>query len=112
MCVSGAEVLLKCCCAGGDGRGEGVDTEAKSSEATPRHTIYTKRPPGSGGGGTSGVRRSPKYENVQDGSWDTHNPTCADLLHAPGWNLTQGYRMTDLSNCREFFSLSLPHEES
>ncbi|KAJ0956698.1 hypothetical protein HanPSC8_Chr01g0018471 [Helianthus annuus] len=44
---------------GGDGRGEGADTEAESSEATPRHTIYTKRPPGSRGGGTSGVRRSP-----------------------------------------------------
>ncbi|KAJ0789226.1 hypothetical protein HanPI659440_Chr05g0201071 [Helianthus annuus] len=50
--------------AGGDGRGEGVDTEAESSEATPRHTVYTKRPPGSGGGGTSGVRQSPKFEHV------------------------------------------------
>ncbi|MFS7962939.1 hypothetical protein Hanom_Chr08g00732351 [Helianthus anomalus] len=49
---------------GGDGLGEGVDTEAESSEATPRHTIYTKRPPGSGGG-ASGVPRSPEYENVQ-----------------------------------------------
>ncbi|KAM0064644.1 hypothetical protein Hdeb2414_s0003g00105471 [Helianthus debilis subsp. tardiflorus] len=53
---------------GGDGRGEGVDTEAESSEATPCHTIYTKRPPGSGGSGTSGVPRSPEYENVQVGS--------------------------------------------
>ncbi|MFS7996924.1 hypothetical protein Hanom_Chr12g01135731 [Helianthus anomalus] len=69
--------------ASGDGRGEGVDTEAESSEATPRHTIYTKRPPGSGGGGISGVPRSPEYENVQAGSWDTHNPACADLPHAP-----------------------------
>ncbi|MFS7973539.1 hypothetical protein Hanom_Chr09g00857721 [Helianthus anomalus] len=25
--------------AGGDGRGKGVETEAESSEATPRHTI-------------------------------------------------------------------------
>ncbi|MFS7996188.1 hypothetical protein Hanom_Chr12g01127021 [Helianthus anomalus] len=73
---------------GGDGRGGGVDTEVESSEATPRHTIYTKRPPGSGGGGTSGVRQSPEYEHVQGGSWDTHNPTCADLPHAPRWNLT------------------------
>ncbi|MFS7987283.1 hypothetical protein Hanom_Chr11g01020641 [Helianthus anomalus] len=36
--------------AGGDGRGKGVETEAESSQATPRHTIYTRRPPGSGGG--------------------------------------------------------------
>ncbi|KAJ0764635.1 hypothetical protein HanPI659440_Chr08g0294371 [Helianthus annuus] len=63
--------------AGGDGRGKGVETEAESSEATPRHTIYTKHPPGSGGGATSGVPRSPKYKNVQAGSWDTHNPACA-----------------------------------
>ncbi|MFS7905864.1 hypothetical protein Hanom_Chr01g00052651 [Helianthus anomalus] len=69
--------------AGGDGRGEGVDTEAESSEATPRHTIYTKRPPGSCGGGTSWVPRSPEYENVQAGSWDTHNPACANLSHVP-----------------------------
>ncbi|KAJ0463668.1 hypothetical protein HanHA300_Chr14g0518291 [Helianthus annuus] len=96
---------------GDDGRGEGVDTEAESSEATPRHTIYTKRPPGSGGGGTLGVRRSPEFEHVQDGSWDTHNPACADLPHVPRWNLSQGSRMTELSNCREFFSLSLPHAE-
>ncbi|KAL9993256.1 hypothetical protein Hdeb2414_s0013g00404811 [Helianthus debilis subsp. tardiflorus] len=87
--------------AGGDGRGEDVDTEAESSEATLRHTIYTKRPPGSGGGDTSGVRQSPEYENVQTGSWDTHNPACADFPHAPRWNLVQGSRMTDLNNCRE-----------
>ncbi|MFS7987553.1 hypothetical protein Hanom_Chr11g01024321 [Helianthus anomalus] len=53
---------------GGDGRGEAIDTEAESSEATPCHTIYTKRPPGSGGGGTSGVPQSLEYENVQAGS--------------------------------------------
>ncbi|MFS7968063.1 hypothetical protein Hanom_Chr09g00793171 [Helianthus anomalus] len=74
---------------GGNGRGGGVNTEVESSKATPRHTIYTKRPPGSGGGGTSGVRQSPEYEHVQGGSWDTHNPACADLPHAPRWNLTQ-----------------------
>ncbi|MFS7922799.1 hypothetical protein Hanom_Chr03g00253231 [Helianthus anomalus] len=94
--------------AGGDEGGGGVDTEVESSEATPRHTIYTRRPPGSGGGGTSGVPRSSEFEQVQGGSWDTHNPACADLLHAPRWNLTQGSRMTDLNNYREFFSLSPP----
>ncbi|KAM0029543.1 hypothetical protein Hdeb2414_s0018g00527301 [Helianthus debilis subsp. tardiflorus] len=77
----------------GDGRGKGVETEAESS---------------SGGGATSGVPRSPEYEHVQAGSWDTHNPACADLPHAPRWNLTQGSRMTELANCRDFFSLSLP----
>ncbi|MFS8026732.1 hypothetical protein Hanom_Chr16g01490161 [Helianthus anomalus] len=97
--------------AGGDGRGKGVDTEAESSEATPRHTIYTRRPPGSVGGATSGVPRSPEYENIQAGSRDTHNPACADLPHAPQWNLTQGSRMSDHDNCREFFSLSLPLAE-
>ncbi|MFS7962613.1 hypothetical protein Hanom_Chr08g00728691 [Helianthus anomalus] len=53
---------------GGDGRGEGVDTEAESSGATPRHTIYTKRPSGSRGGGTLGVHLSPEFEHVQGGS--------------------------------------------
>ncbi|KAF5816002.1 hypothetical protein HanXRQr2_Chr03g0129481 [Helianthus annuus] len=95
----------------GDGRGKGVETEAESSEATPRHTIYTKRPPGSGGGGASGVARSPEYENFQVGSWDTHNPACDDLLHAPRWKLTQDSQMSDHDNCREFFSLSLPPAE-
>ncbi|MFS7976206.1 hypothetical protein Hanom_Chr10g00889711 [Helianthus anomalus] len=80
---------------GGD-EGGGGDIEVESSEATPRHTIYTRRPPGSGGGGTSGIHRSPEYEKVQGGSWDTHNPACADLPHAPRWSLTQGSRMTDL----------------
>ncbi|KAJ0772669.1 hypothetical protein HanOQP8_Chr03g0090041 [Helianthus annuus] len=87
--------------AGGDGRGKGVETEAESSKATPRQTIYTRRPPGSRGGATSGVPRSPEYEHVQAGSSDTHNPACADLPHAPRWNLTQGSRMTELANCRE-----------
>ncbi|MFS7989798.1 hypothetical protein Hanom_Chr11g01051091 [Helianthus anomalus] len=54
--------------AGGGVQGKGVDTEAKSSEATPRHTIYTRRPPGSAGGATSGLPRSPEYENIQAGS--------------------------------------------
>ncbi|MFS8019952.1 hypothetical protein Hanom_Chr15g01409901 [Helianthus anomalus] len=82
----------------GDGRGHGgADIEAESSEATPRHTTYTKR--------------SSEYEHVQGGSWDTHNPASADLPHAPRWNLTQGSRMTDLNNCCEFFSLSLPPAE-
>ncbi|KAF5796530.1 hypothetical protein HanRHA438_Chr08g0364781 [Helianthus annuus] len=48
--------------AGGDeGGGGGAYTGVESSEATPRHTIYTKRPPGSGGGGTSGTRQSPEF---------------------------------------------------
>ncbi|KAJ0787416.1 hypothetical protein HanOQP8_Chr02g0082261 [Helianthus annuus] len=91
----------------GDGRG-GADTEAESSEAAPRHTTYTKRGRSFGQVGPSGVSQSPEYEHVQGGSWDTHNPANADLPHAPRWNLTQGTRMTDLNNCREFFSLSLP----
>ncbi|KAJ0590596.1 hypothetical protein HanIR_Chr04g0199271 [Helianthus annuus] len=63
---------------------------------------------GSGQGGASGTHYSPEYEYVQDGSWDTHNPACTDLPHDPRWNLTQGSRMTELANCREFFSLSIP----
>ncbi|KAM0067843.1 hypothetical protein Hdeb2414_s0002g00066081 [Helianthus debilis subsp. tardiflorus] len=93
---------------GGDGRGGGVDTEVESSEATPHHTIYTKRVRSSGEGGASGTHHSTEYEHVQGGSWDTHNPACADLPHAPQWNLSQGSRMTDLNNCREFFSLCFP----
>ncbi|KAJ0766452.1 hypothetical protein HanPSC8_Chr03g0084071 [Helianthus annuus] len=96
---------------GGDGRGGGVDTEVESSEATPCHTIYTKRVQSSGEGGASVTHHSPEYEHVRSGSLDTHNPACADLPHAPRWNLTQGSRMTDLNNCREFFSLSLPRAE-
>ncbi|KAM0029159.1 hypothetical protein Hdeb2414_s0018g00522521 [Helianthus debilis subsp. tardiflorus] len=96
--------------AGGDGRGKGANTEAESSEATQRQTIYTRRPPG-GGGATSGVSRSPEFETIQGGSWDTHNLSCDDLPHAPRWSLTQGSRMNDHGNCREFFSLSLPPAE-
>ncbi|KAM0016972.1 hypothetical protein Hdeb2414_s0028g00702761 [Helianthus debilis subsp. tardiflorus] len=44
---------------GGDGKGKCVDTEMESSGNTPYQTIYTKHPPGSGGGATSGVVRSP-----------------------------------------------------
>ncbi|MFS7935160.1 hypothetical protein Hanom_Chr05g00400181 [Helianthus anomalus] len=68
----------------GDGRGGCVDTE----------------------GGASGTHHRPEYERVHGGSWDTHNPTCADLPHTPRCNLTQGSRMTDLNNCCGFFSLS------
>ncbi|KAJ0603773.1 hypothetical protein HanHA300_Chr02g0042091 [Helianthus annuus] len=53
---------------GGDGHGGGVDTEVESSEATPRHTIYTKRVRSSGEGGASGTHHSPEYEHVQGGS--------------------------------------------
>ncbi|KAJ0700216.1 hypothetical protein HanOQP8_Chr10g0365191 [Helianthus annuus] len=98
--------------AGGDGSDGGRgDIEVESSETTPHHTIYTKVVSGSGEGGASGTHHSPEYEHVQGGSWNTHNPACADLPHAPRWNLTQGSRMTDLGNCREFFSLSLPPAE-
>ncbi|KAL9994828.1 hypothetical protein Hdeb2414_s0016g00487571 [Helianthus debilis subsp. tardiflorus] len=94
---------------GGRGRGDGVEEE--SSEATPHHTIYTKVVRGSVEGGASRTRHGPEYEHVQGWSWDTHNPACANLPHAPRWNLTQGSRITDLGNCREFFSLSLPQAE-
>ncbi|KAJ0818625.1 hypothetical protein HanPI659440_Chr00c01g0704611 [Helianthus annuus] len=99
--------------AGGEGagdRGKGVETEVESSEATPHQTIYTKRPPG-GGGATSGVVRSPQFEHVHADSWDTYNPACDDLPHAPRWNLTQGSWMNDLGNCHDFFSMSLPPAE-
>ncbi|MFS7998978.1 hypothetical protein Hanom_Chr12g01160471 [Helianthus anomalus] len=93
---------------GGDNKGKSVDTEMESNETTPHQTIYTKRPPGGGGGATSGVVRSPQFENVRADSWETHNPACDDLPHAPRWRLTQGSRMNDLDNCHDFFSLSLP----
>ncbi|MFS7956996.1 hypothetical protein Hanom_Chr07g00661201 [Helianthus anomalus] len=80
----------------------------ESNETTPHQTIYTKRPPGGGGGATSGVVCSPQFENVRVDSWETHNPACDDLPHAPRWRLTQGSRMNDLDNCHDFFSLSLP----
>ncbi|KAM0031334.1 hypothetical protein Hdeb2414_s0017g00507631 [Helianthus debilis subsp. tardiflorus] len=105
--------------AGGGGGGAGVgvgagvgasgdDVQEESSEATPQHTIYTKVVRGSGQGGASRTHHSPEYEHVQGGSWDTHNPAYANLPHAPRWNLTQGSRMIEPSNCREFFSLSIP----
>ncbi|KAF5798577.1 hypothetical protein HanXRQr2_Chr07g0294541 [Helianthus annuus] len=97
--------------AGGDGRGKGVETEAESSETTPRHTIYTRHPPGARGGATSKVPQSHEFENIQTGSWDTHNPACDNLSNAPRWNLTQGSRMNDHANCQEFFNLSLPPAE-
>ncbi|KAM0056054.1 hypothetical protein Hdeb2414_s0006g00213571 [Helianthus debilis subsp. tardiflorus] len=84
---------------------------AVSSEVTQRQTIYAKRPPGGGGGAPSGVFWSPEFENVQGGSWDTHNPTCDDLPQAPHWRLNQGSRMNNHENSQEFFSLSLPPAE-
>ncbi|MFS7966207.1 hypothetical protein Hanom_Chr09g00771131 [Helianthus anomalus] len=98
---------------GGDGgrAGDDGDVKMESSEATPHHTIYTKVVRGSRGGGASGTHHSPEYEHVQGGSRDTHNPACANLPHTPRWNLTRDSRMTELSNCREFFSLSLPPAE-
>ncbi|KAJ0586267.1 hypothetical protein HanHA89_Chr05g0209891 [Helianthus annuus] len=95
--------------AGGD-RGKGIETETESSEATHHHTIYTRCHPAPGGG-TSGNPHGQEFEHVQAGSWDTHNPACDDLPHAPRWKLTQGSRMSDLNNCHDFFSLSLPPAE-
>ncbi|KAM0056541.1 hypothetical protein Hdeb2414_s0006g00219561 [Helianthus debilis subsp. tardiflorus] len=96
----------------GAGTGGGGDVVVEeSSEATLYHTVYTKVVWVSGQGGASGTHHSLEYEHVQGGSWDTHNSACADLPHAPWWNLTQGSRMTELANCREFFSLSLPPAE-
>ncbi|KAJ0834932.1 hypothetical protein HanRHA438_Chr16g0749291 [Helianthus annuus] len=92
---------------GGD-KGKGVEVEMESSETTPQQTIYTKRPPG-GGGATSGTVRDSHFERVPDDSWG--NPACDDMPHVPRWSLTQGSRMTDLQNCHEFFSLSLPPAE-
>ncbi|KAM0061697.1 hypothetical protein Hdeb2414_s0004g00139191 [Helianthus debilis subsp. tardiflorus] len=93
------------------GGGGGVAVVEESSEATPHHTVYTKVVWEPGQGGASGTHHSPEYEHVQGGSWDTHNPACADLPHAPRWNLTQGSWMSDHANCREFFSLSIPPAE-
>ncbi|KAF5821031.1 hypothetical protein HanXRQr2_Chr01g0009021 [Helianthus annuus] len=93
--------------AGGD-KGKGVEVQMESSETTPQQTIYTRRPPG-GGGATSGLVRSPHFEHNPDDSWG--NPACDDLPHVPCWSLTQGSRMTDVKNCHEFFSLSLPPAE-
>ncbi|KAJ0515371.1 hypothetical protein HanHA300_Chr10g0379851 [Helianthus annuus] len=98
--------------AGGDvagvDKGKGVEVEMESSETTPQQTVYTKRPPG-GGGATSGTVRDSHFERVPDDSWG--NPACDDMPHVPRWSLTQGSRMTDLQNCQEFFSLSLPPAE-
>ncbi|KAJ0704595.1 hypothetical protein HanPI659440_Chr14g0564401 [Helianthus annuus] len=93
--------------AGGD-KGKGVEMEMESSETTPQQTIYTKRPPVEGGA-TSGFVRDSHFERVPDDSWG--NPACDDMPHVPRWSLTQGSRMTDLQNCHEFFSLSLPPAE-
>ncbi|KAJ0790368.1 hypothetical protein HanPI659440_Chr05g0214671 [Helianthus annuus] len=97
--------------AGGDDRGKGVETGVESSETTPRQTIYTRGPLNAGGGASSNVPQSHEFENVQAGYWDTHNPACDDLPHAPRWHLTQGSRMNDHANCQEFFNLSLPPAE-
>ncbi|KAJ0928682.1 hypothetical protein HanRHA438_Chr04g0196761 [Helianthus annuus] len=91
-------------------KGKGIEAEMESSEATPRQTIYTKRPSG-GDVATSGVVRSPQFEHNPADSWGTQNPACDDLPHAPRWNLTQGSRMNDVNNCHEFFSMSLPPAE-
>ncbi|KAJ0618730.1 hypothetical protein HanHA89_Chr02g0056881 [Helianthus annuus] len=91
--------------------GEGGVGGAGGDGATPRHTIYTRRPQGAGGGATSKPPQSPEFENIHVGSWDTHNSACDDLPYAPRWRLTQGSRMSDRDNFHEFFSLSLPPAE-
>ncbi|KAJ0907667.1 hypothetical protein HanRHA438_Chr07g0301771 [Helianthus annuus] len=73
------------------GKGKGVETQLESSETTPLQTIYTKRAPG-GDGATSGVARSPQFERVHVDSWETHDPACDGVPHAPRWNLTQEAR--------------------
>ncbi|KAJ0888776.1 hypothetical protein HanRHA438_Chr09g0405791 [Helianthus annuus] len=52
---------------------------------------------------------SPHLEHDPADSWG--NPACDDLPHASRWNLTQGSRMNDVSNCHEFFAMSLPSAE-
>ncbi|KAM0021830.1 hypothetical protein Hdeb2414_s0024g00655281 [Helianthus debilis subsp. tardiflorus] len=57
--------------AGGDAggaRGKGAETETESSEATQRQTIYTRRHPAPGGGGTSGNPHGQEFEHVRAGS--------------------------------------------
>ncbi|MFS7956062.1 hypothetical protein Hanom_Chr07g00650131 [Helianthus anomalus] len=88
----------------------GVETEYESSEATPQGTVYTKRVRGSGCGGVSGSQQGPECHRVPGGSWTTHYPVCDDLLHAPHLTLTQGSKMDNLPNCREFYSLYPPPE--
>ncbi|MFS7961290.1 hypothetical protein Hanom_Chr08g00713231 [Helianthus anomalus] len=80
---------------GGGDKSKGVETEVETSD----------------GGATSGVVRSSQFEKVHADSWDTHNPACDDLPHAPRWSLTQGSRMNNVGNCHDFFSLSLPPAE-
>ncbi|KAJ0880698.1 hypothetical protein HanRHA438_Chr10g0466171 [Helianthus annuus] len=97
---------------GGDAeadKGKGVEVEVESSETTARQTIYTRRTPG--GGATSGAAGNPEFERSHAGSWDTRNPACDDLPHVPRGNLTQGSRMSELGNCHDFFSMSLPPAE-
>ncbi|KAJ0744600.1 hypothetical protein HanPI659440_Chr10g0389501 [Helianthus annuus] len=97
---------------GGDAeadKGKGVEVEVESSETTPRQTNYTRRSPG--GGATSSAAGNPEFERSHAGSWDTRNPACDDLPHVPRWNLTQGSRMSELGNCHDFFSISLPPAE-
>ncbi|MFS7938185.1 hypothetical protein Hanom_Chr05g00436421 [Helianthus anomalus] len=60
---------------GDGGRKDGAETEVESSETTPHATIYTKRPPGSGGGCTSGIRQSQEFLTVQAG------PGIPTILH-------------------------------
>ncbi|KAM0049193.1 hypothetical protein Hdeb2414_s0008g00283051 [Helianthus debilis subsp. tardiflorus] len=96
---------------GGEECANGAETEMESSEATPHATVYTKRVPGSREGGPSGTRQSPEFQHIQGGSWDTYNPACDDLPHAPHWNLTRGSRIDDIVNCHEIYSLSLPLAE-
>ncbi|MFS8025045.1 hypothetical protein Hanom_Chr16g01470371 [Helianthus anomalus] len=56
--------------AGGEEGGSGVDTEVESSEATPRHTIYTKRVRSSMEGGASGTHHSPEFNANKQKEWE------------------------------------------
>ncbi|MFS8016375.1 hypothetical protein Hanom_Chr15g01367881 [Helianthus anomalus] len=73
--------------------------------------VETEHVRSSKGGGAHDTHQSTEFHRVQGGSCTTHNPACDDLPYAPHWTLTQGSRMNDLSNCREFYSLSLPPAE-
>ncbi|MFS7953338.1 hypothetical protein Hanom_Chr07g00617341 [Helianthus anomalus] len=94
------------------GKWKDDDVEVQQTEKVAANvaadTVYTKCVRGSTGGYASGTHQSPEFHRVQGGSWTTHNPVCDDLPHAPHWTLTQGSRMDNLPNCREFYSLSLP----
>ncbi|MFS7911587.1 hypothetical protein Hanom_Chr02g00119911 [Helianthus anomalus] len=95
-------------------RTEGLETDAKSSEATlPQGTRYTRRTPfDAEERGHLNVQGDPEFERVEiGGSWTTHNPACDNLPYIPRWNLVQRSRMDSLDNCHGLYSMSLPPAE-